>query len=62
MAIREWFVLAVVCAAGVIGLLLAASNGGGAIYHVGLILFVVAVVYAFVFVKQHFDRIDQAPH
>jgi membrane protein implicated in regulation of membrane protease activity len=62
MAIGEWFVLALACAAGVIGLLLAASNDGGGTYHIGLGLFIVAVVYAFVFIKRHFDRIDRTPH
>jgi hypothetical protein len=59
----EWFVLALTCAAGIVGLLLAASDSnGGAIYHIGLGLFVVAIVYLFVFIKRHFDRLEAMRH
>ena len=55
--------LAVGCAAAIVGLLLAAeSRDNGAAYALGLGLFVVAVVYAFAFIKRHFDRIDQSRH
>ena len=58
MSLGQWFGLAVTCVIGVIGLLLAAS-GGENIYALGLMLFVGAVIYAFVLIKQHFDRIDR---
>jgi hypothetical protein len=58
----QWLVLALACAVGVTGLLLAASDSGGATDTIGLGLFVVAVVYAFVFIKRHFDRLDQSQH
>jgi hypothetical protein len=58
----EWLVLALACAVGLIGLLLAASDSGGATYTIGLGLFAVAIVYTFVFIKRHFDRLDQSRH
>ena len=58
----EWLVLVLACAAGVMGLLLAASESGGATDIIGLGLFAVAVVYAFVFIKRHFDRLEQSRH
>jgi hypothetical protein len=59
----NWLMLAVGCAAAIVGLLLAAdSQDNGAAYALGLGLFVVAVVYAFAFIKRHFDRIDQSRH
>jgi hypothetical protein len=62
MSIGEWIVLAIACGVGISGLLLAASQGEGATYSMGLLMFGAAVVYAFYFLKRHFDRIDQAPH
>jgi hypothetical protein len=59
VSIRQWFVFAVTCGVGVIGLLIAASGGEGNSYAVGLMLFVGAVIYAFIQIKRHFDRIDQ---
>jgi uncharacterized membrane protein (DUF485 family) len=58
----EWLVLVLACAVGVIGLLLAASDSGGTTYTLGFGLFVVAIVYTFVFIKRHFDRLDQSRH
>jgi hypothetical protein len=52
-------VLAVTCGVGVIGLLIAASSDDGNGYAFGLMLFVGAVIYAFIQIKQHFDRVDQ---
>lgn len=57
MSLGQWFVLAVTCIVGVIGLLLAASGGENS-YALGLMLFVGAVIYAFILIKQHFDRVD----
>jgi hypothetical protein len=57
VSLGQWFVLAVTCVVGVIGLLLA-SSGGENIYALGLMLFVGAVIYAFILIKQHFDRVD----
>ena len=48
---------------GIAGLLLAASHGeGGTIYALGLGLFTAAVIYAFLLIKRHFDRIEQVQH
>jgi hypothetical protein len=57
VSLGQWFVLAVTIGVGVIGLLLAAS-GGENMYALGLMLFVGAVIYAFIQVKRHFDRVD----
>ena len=62
MSIGEWVVLAITCGLGVIGLLIAASQGEGATYGIGLAMFAAAIVYVFVVLKRHFDRIDQARH
>ncbi len=59
MSIRQWFVLAATCVVGVIGLLIAASEGEGNSYALGLMLFVGAVIYAFIQIKQHFDSVDR---
>jgi hypothetical protein len=55
-------VLAATCAVGIIGLLLAASDNAGSASCVGFDLFLVAVAYAFVLIKRHFDRVDQMRH
>ena len=60
MSIGEWLVLALACGAGIAGLLLAASGEEGTTYLLGMILFAGAVVYAGLFIKRHFDRIDRA--
>ena len=62
MSIGEWVVLAIACVLGIVGLLLASSQGEGAIYGIGLVIFVAAIIYVFSFLKRHFDRIDQARH
>lgn len=59
MSIGEWLVLAMACGAGVLGLLLASSSAGETISVLGMALFVGAVIYAGLFVKRHFDRLDQ---
>jgi 1,4-dihydroxy-2-naphthoate octaprenyltransferase len=59
---REWLVLALACAAGIVGLLFAASDSGGPAFTIGVGLFIAAVVYTFVFIKRHFDRLDQMRH
>lgn len=57
MSLVQWLVLAVTCVIGVAGLLLA-SSGGENSYALGLMLFVGAVIYVFIQIKQHFDRVD----
>jgi hypothetical protein len=48
---------------GIAGLLLAAShNEGGTIYALGLGLFTAAIIYVFLLIKWHFDRIEQVQH
>jgi len=59
VSIRQWFVFAVTCGVGVIGLLIAASGGEGNSYALGLMLFVGAVIYAFIQIKQYFDSVDR---
>ena len=59
MSIGEWLVFALACAAGVAGLLLAANGEDPTVYALGLGLFAGAVIYVFLFVKRHFDRLEQ---
>jgi hypothetical protein len=54
--------LAVTCAVGIVGLLVAASDNAGSGFCIGFALFLVAVAYAFVLIKRHFDRVDQTHH
>ena len=58
MSLVQWLVLVVTCVIGVAGLLIA-SSGGENSYALGLMLFVGAVIYVFIQIKQHFDRIDR---
>ena len=62
MTIGEWLTLILACGAAILGLFLAASNNQGAIYTIGLGLFIAAVAYALFFLKRHFDSLDQARH
>jgi hypothetical protein len=62
VALNGWLVLAATCAVGIVGLLLAASDSAGSASCVGFGLFLVAVAYAFVLIKRHFDRVDQLRH
>ena len=62
MSTGEWLVLALACGAGIVGLLLAASGDEGTIYVLGLGLFAGAVIYAGLFIKRHFDRLDRMRH
>ena len=62
MALNGWLVLAATCAVGIVGLLLAASDNAGSTSCVGFGLFLVAIAYAFVLIKRHFDRVDQLRH
>jgi hypothetical protein len=59
VSIGEWLVLALACGAGIVGLLLAASGDEGTLYVLGLGLFAGAVIYASLFIKRHFDRLDR---
>jgi hypothetical protein len=58
----KWLVLALACAVGIVGLLLASSDNGGATYTIGLGLFVAAAVYTFWLIKRHFDHLEQMRH
>ena len=62
MSLMQWVVLLITCLVGIFGLFLAADAGSGTLYGIGLLVFVAAVVYAFVLVKQYFDRLDAARH
>jgi hypothetical protein len=63
VSIGGWLVLALACGAGIVGLLLAAaSEGENTTYLLGLGLFAASVIYASLFIKRHFDRLDQARH
>ncbi len=58
MTVGQLFVLALTAAAGIAGLFLAAAPDSGVGGVIGLAVFVAAVIYAFAFIKRHFDRID----
>ncbi len=63
MELREWLVLFLTCVAAIAGLLIAASaEGEGNTYALGLGLFVAAVIYGFLFLKWHFDRLERVSH
>jgi hypothetical protein len=54
--------LLLTCLVGVDALFVASEVGSRAVYGIGLLVFAVAVVYAFVQVKRHFDRLDAERH
>jgi membrane protein implicated in regulation of membrane protease activity len=58
--LTELVVLAVVIVISVAGLFLATT--GGAMYGLGLAVFVVGVIVAFWLVKRYYDRIDAGRH
>jgi hypothetical protein len=58
MTVREWLLLIVTTLVGLGGLFFASSPSGGASYGLGLAIFGVALIYAFVLIKQYFDRLD----
>ena len=62
MSLKQWLVLLLTCLVGVDALFVAAEVGSGAVYGIGLLVFAAAVVYAFVHVKRHFDRLDAERH
>jgi hypothetical protein len=60
MELGKWLQLLLTCLVGIAGLLLAAShNEGGTVYALGLGLFTAAIIYVFLLIKWHFDRIEQ---
>jgi len=62
MSLRQWVLLLIACLVGILGLFLAAGAGSGMFYGIGLLVFAAAIVYAFVLVKQYFDRLDARRH
>jgi len=62
MTLREWLSLLLVFLIGLGGLFYASAPDSGTRYGIGLVVFGAAVVYAFVLLKQHFDRIDAGRH
>jgi hypothetical protein len=58
MDLIGWLILAITILVAIGGLFLA--DAGGGVYGLGLALFVVAVVFAFWFIKRFFDRVDAA--
>lgn len=59
LSLGEWLVLALACAAGIAGLLLAASGEEGTVFALGFGLFAGAVIYIGLLIKRHFDRLDR---
>ncbi len=62
MTLRESLRLILVTLVGLGGLFYAAIPDGGSSYGIGLVVFGAALIYGFVLVKQHFDRIDSERH
>lgn len=62
MPTDQWLILALTIVVAIVGLFLAASGNTGIMYAAGLLLFAAAVVYAFILIKRHFDRVDQMRH
>jgi hypothetical protein len=58
--LTDLVILAVVIVVSVAGLFLATA--GGAMYGLGLAIFVVGVIVAFWLVKRYYDRIDAGRH
>lgn len=58
MTLKEWLMLLVTFVVGMGALFWAAGSRGGTAYGIGLVVFGVAAIYAFMQIKQHFDRID----
>jgi membrane protein implicated in regulation of membrane protease activity len=62
VSLGEWLALVLSCGAAIVGLLVAASDGMGTTYTIGVMLFVAGVIYAFYLVKRYFDRTGQTTH
>ena len=62
MTLRQWVLLLITLLVGLAALFYASGPRAGAAYGIGLVVFGVAVIYAFVLLKQHFDRIDAERH
>ncbi len=62
MSVQQWFVFLLTCLVAIFGLFLASGAEQGTMYAFGLLLFAVAVIYAFRQVKLYFDRVDQMRH
>ena len=62
MALREWLLLLITFLVGLGALFYASGPRAGAAYGIGLVVFGVAVIYAFRLIKQHFDRVDGERH
>lgn len=58
MTLKEWLMLLATFLVGMGALFWASGSRGGTAYGVGLVVFGVAVIYAFRLIKEHFDRID----
>ena len=62
MTLREWLLLLLTFVVGMGALFYASEPRAGAAYGIGLVVFGVAVIYAFRLIKQYFDRIDAGRH
>lgn len=60
MTSQDWLVLIVAAAVVLLSLIL--ISAAGEVYGLGIALFIVAVVFAFYWIKRVFDRIDAARH
>jgi len=62
MTMRECLLLILTALVALFGLFFAAGGDAGANYGLGLAIFGVALIYAFVLIKQYFDRTDAGRH
>lgn len=62
MPLKQWLLLLGACLVGLGGLFVAAGAGEGAMYGIGLLVFVAAVLCAFALVKCYFDHLDAERH
>ncbi len=62
MSLRQWLLLLLTCLVGIAGLFVTANSPEGSGYVIGLLVFIAAVVYGLVQVKQYFDRLDAEKH
>lgn len=58
MTLKEWLMLLATFLVGMGALFWASGSHDGPAYGVGLVVFGLAVIYAFRLIKEHFDRID----
>jgi hypothetical protein len=58
MSLRQWLLLLLTCLVGIAALFVTANSPDSPGYVIGLLVFIAAVVYGIIQVKQYFDRLD----